>query len=170
MKPRRLVVAAASIAATAAPSTTAEAPATTAPSTAVSSPTIRKPKARYKRVRRVHRYRRYGASYSGVATYYALGACDSGSGGGATTSAGTHVRFGEVAQSTLPLGTRIEVRPAIFGRRDFRIEDRFGSSQSPGRLDVWMTCSMGSRWSNPRETFRTYREKTIIFWKRVRVA
>lgn len=88
--------------------------------------------------------------YAAHATAYSEPACDRSS-GGTTTASGTHVHFGEVAQSTLRLGTWIKVWPAIFGRRYFRIEDHFGSPQAAGRLDVWMDCRHLARWNNPLE-------------------
>jgi len=45
---------------------------------------------------------------------------------GSTTASGEHVYVGEVAMNTLPLGTRIVVSPAVFGRSRFRVEDRIG--------------------------------------------
>lgn len=65
---------------------------------------------------------------------------------------GSRVHFGEVANSVLPLGTRIWVEPAILGRHEFRVEDRFGGQQEAGRLDVWLPC--GSSIPNPWERFR----------------
>ena len=46
---------------------------------------------------------------------------------GTITASGEHVYLGEVAQNTLPFGTRIVLDHAVFGRRDFTIEDRIGS-------------------------------------------
>jgi 3D (Asp-Asp-Asp) domain-containing protein len=95
-----------------------------------------------------------GESYEGTATYYSPGSCDA-TGGGETTASGTQVHFGEVANSVLALGTRIWVEPAILGRHDFTVEDRFGSEQSAGRLDVWLPC--GTTIGNPWERFRVVR-------------
>ncbi len=89
-----------------------------------------------------------------MATYYQTEGCDS-TGGGATTASGTSVHFGEVANSVLPLGTRIWVDPAIKGLHEFTVEDRFGSQQPVGRLDVWIRC--GEEIPNPWERFRVIR-------------
>jgi 3D (Asp-Asp-Asp) domain-containing protein len=85
-----------------------------------------------------------------MATYYQTEGCDA-SGGGGTTAMGTAPHFGEVANSVLPLGTRIWVEPAIKGRHEFRVEDRFGGQQEAGRLDVWIHC--GEEIPNPTERF-----------------
>jgi hypothetical protein len=68
---------------------------------------------------------------------------------------GTHVHFGEVANSVLALGTHIYVQPAILGRHRFVVEDRFGSHQPVGRLDVYVPC--GQSIPNPWVRFDVIR-------------
>jgi len=53
---------------------------------------------------------------------------------GTITASGKHTYFGEVAMNTLPLGTRIQIRPAAFGRSTFTVEDRIGSGSE---LDIY---------------------------------
>ncbi len=89
-----------------------------------------------------------------MATYYQTEGCDS-LGGGGTTAMGTRPYFGEVANSVLPLGSKIWVEPAIKGRHRFRVEDRFGGQQATGRLDVWLHC--GESIPNPYLRFRKIR-------------
>lgn len=89
--------------------------------------------------------------YAGIATYYQTEGCDP-TGGGSSTAMGTTPRWGEVANSVLPLGTRIWLEPAIKGRHVFTVEDRFGGQQDVGRLDVWLHC--GESIGNPWERFR----------------
>jgi hypothetical protein len=45
---------------------------------------------------------------------------------GTVTASGRHVFLGEAANNTLPLGTRVRVRPRVFGRSRFIILDRIG--------------------------------------------
>lgn len=94
------------------------------------------------------------AEYTGVATYYSEPRCDP-TAGGYYGADGTHVYEGMVANSVLPLGTRIWVQPAILGKHEFTVHDRFGSSQEAGRLDVWMPC--GTTIPNPTERFHIMR-------------
>ena len=47
---------------------------------------------------------------------------------GTITASRQHVYLGEVAQNTLPFGTRIILDHAVFGRRVFTVEDRIGSA------------------------------------------
>jgi hypothetical protein len=49
---------------------------------------------------------------------------------GTVTASGQAPYIGEVANNMWPLGTRIEVSPAVFGRRYFRVEDRIGWGSS----------------------------------------
>jgi 3D (Asp-Asp-Asp) domain-containing protein len=45
---------------------------------------------------------------------------------GTITASGEAPYVGEVANNMWPLGTRVEVSPAVFGRRFFHVEDRIG--------------------------------------------
>jgi 3D (Asp-Asp-Asp) domain-containing protein len=47
---------------------------------------------------------------------------------------GSHVRFGSVAMNALPLGTRITLRPGMYGRTRFTVRDRYGYGT---QLDIW---------------------------------
>lgn len=93
--------------------------------------------------------------YEGTATYYQTEGCDA-TGGGGTTASGDTPYFGEVANSALPLGTKIWIEPAIKGRHRFVVLDRFGSQQPAGRLDVWIHC--GESIPNPWVRFRVIRK------------
>jgi hypothetical protein len=46
---------------------------------------------------------------------------------GTITASGERPFVGEVANNTYPLGTRIVVSPAVWGRTRFVVEDRIGS-------------------------------------------
>jgi 3D (Asp-Asp-Asp) domain-containing protein len=61
--------------------------------------------------------------YPRVAHATAYSPCSSGS----TTAMGTHTHFGQVAQNGLRLGTWIETKRRVHGRRRFRVEDRIGA-------------------------------------------
>jgi len=120
----------------------------------------------YRRVKVIHRHRHYiGPVEHGIATYYS-GGCDP-TGGGSTTSSGSGTFFGEVAETSYPLGTKIEVRPRLKGKRDFVILDRFGSAQATGRLDVYLEGCPA--WNNPQVSWRAYRERVVIFHRRMLV-
>jgi 3D (Asp-Asp-Asp) domain-containing protein len=45
---------------------------------------------------------------------------------GTTTASGAHVFVGEVANNMFPLGTRIYLDRAVFGLREFIVDDRIG--------------------------------------------
>lgn len=53
---------------------------------------------------------------------------------GSITASGGPVYLGEVANNSLALGTRIRLDRPVFGRRDFRVEDRVGSGSE---LDIY---------------------------------
>ena len=55
------------------------------------------------------------------------------------TASGQPVRFGDVAQNTLPFGTVIKLDHQVFGRLYFHVEDRIGYGS---QLDIY----------NPSET------------------
>jgi 3D (Asp-Asp-Asp) domain-containing protein len=61
--------------------------------------------------------------YPRVAQSTAYSPCSSG----AITAMGTRTHFGQVAQNGLRLGTWIELRHPVHGRRRFRVEDRIGA-------------------------------------------
>lgn len=86
--------------------------------------------------------RKHPPTATAVLTWYSTEGCDS-SGGGGSTAMGTVPRFGEVANSVLAFGTKIEVSPPIMGLRIFRVEDRFGSTLAANRFDVWVHCGTG---------------------------
>ena len=45
---------------------------------------------------------------------------------GDTMSDGSHTRRGSLAHNGLPLGTRVWVEPAVFGRHRYTVRDRIG--------------------------------------------
>lgn len=54
---------------------------------------------------------------------------------------GTPVRFGSVAMNTLPLGTRVYLRPGLYGRHRFVVRDRIGWGS---QLDIWNPSCAGA--------------------------
>jgi 3D (Asp-Asp-Asp) domain-containing protein len=63
---------------------------------------------------------------------------------GGTMADGTGVRAGSVASNDFPLGTRITVSPAFFGRRRFVVRDRIGWGTE---LDFWTgSCATARVW------------------------
>lgn len=65
---------------------------------------------------------------------------------------GTHVRFGSVAMNTLALGTRITLRPGMYGRHRFTVRDRYGSGT---QLDIWTpSCSDASHYGHQPQRVR----------------
>jgi 3D (Asp-Asp-Asp) domain-containing protein len=112
----------------------------------------------------VHRYRTYHESFTGYTTYYSPGQCDS-TGGGMETADGSEVYWGEVANSVLAFGTKIHITPAIKGKRDFVVHDRFGSEQPLGRFDIWVPC--GDSIPNPTVRVTVYTVRTVVFYRRV---
>lgn len=65
---------------------------------------------------------------------------------------GSHVRFGSVAMNALPLGTRITLRPGMYGRRRFTVRDRYGWGT---QLDIWTpSCSDASRYGHRPQRVR----------------
>jgi 3D (Asp-Asp-Asp) domain-containing protein len=53
---------------------------------------------------------------------------------GGTTASGRQTFVGEVANNSLPLGTRIRLDRPVFGRREFVVLDRIGSGSE---LDIY---------------------------------
>jgi len=108
------------------------------------------------------------------ATAYSTEGCDS-SGGGSLTAMGTKAYFGEVANNFLPLGTKIHFTRSIFGRRNFRVEDRIGWGSE---LDIWLHCGRQMQtWeamNNPSLTFYTYKivtkKKKYVVWRYPKVS
>lgn len=80
----------------------------------------------------------------------AYSACDSGT----TTAAGTGTFFGEVAQNTYPLGTRIWMDRPVHGRRLFVILDHIGSGSE---LDFFMPCGWVDAWGRREVGYRVVR-------------
>ena len=71
---------------------------------------------------------------------------------GTITASGKHTYFGEVAMNTLPLGTRIEITPAAFGRSTFTVEDRIGSGS---QLDIFQpSCAAAIAYGRETEHVR----------------
>jgi 3D (Asp-Asp-Asp) domain-containing protein len=65
---------------------------------------------------------------------------------------GTHVHFGQVAQNGLRLGTWIELKRRVHGRRRFRVEDRIGWGSE---LDVFMpSCADATNFGRQTLRFR----------------
>jgi 3D (Asp-Asp-Asp) domain-containing protein len=91
------------------------------------------------------RARKTSAIVTAVSTSYCPGSS------GTTMADGTPVRFGSVAQNTLPLGTRIRlIGQSFMGARDFVVRDRIGSGS---QLDFWApSCSESISWG--RRTVR----------------
>lgn len=151
MRRRRLVVAllAGLVVAIAAPTFASSAPEPAAPAP---QQTKRIRVKVTKRVRKRVLVRFHSHRYNGYATTYSNGGCDP-TGGGSTTSWGTSVGFGVVANDALPLGTWIEFDRPFHGRRDFRVEDHFGSGQPAEHLDVWVPCEWVTSFSVPYRVF-----------------
>lgn len=119
-----------------------------------------------KRVRKHVLERFHGHRIYGYATTYSEPQCDRTS-GGSGTAWGTHVYFGEVANDSLPMGTWIELDHPFHGRRDFRVEDTFGSGQPAEHLDVWVKCAWVTSFAAPYRTFVNkwrWRWRTITRW------
>ena len=55
---------------------------------------------------------------------------------------GSYVRAGSAANNAYPLGTRIYLEPAVFGRHRYVVRDRIGWGTS---LDVWHPSCAASR-------------------------
>lgn len=74
----------------------------------------------YHRAHRAHRrpHAQLGTHYTVSSTCYAQGS---------VTASGGPVYLGEVANNFLALGSRIMLDRPIFGRREYRVEDRIGS-------------------------------------------
>lgn len=71
---------------------------------------------------------------------------------GSITASGGPVYLGEVANNFLPLGTRILLDHPVFGRREYRVEDRIGWGSE---LDIY----------NPSEAAcDDYGRETLGFW------
>lgn len=103
------------------------------------------------------------------ATAYAP--CEGGGSAGQTAS-GKQLRVGYVANNALPLGTWIELRKPIQGRRFYRVEDRIGWGSD---LDIYMeSCadmhSFGRRIVKYRAVANgeLYRGKPIGGWRLVK--
>lgn len=65
---------------------------------------------------------------------------------------GSSVRAGSVAHNGYPLGTRITVDPAFFGRRRFVVRDRIGWGT---QLDFWTnSCAAARNWGRRRVRVR----------------
>ena len=57
---------------------------------------------------------------------------------------GSYVRAGSVAHNGYPLGTRVTVSPAFYGRRRFVVRDRIGWGTE---LDFWTgSCATALAW------------------------
>jgi 3D (Asp-Asp-Asp) domain-containing protein len=72
---------------------------------------------------------------------------------------GSRVRFGSVAMNMLPLGTRIYLRPGLYGRHRFTVRDRIGWGS---QLDIW-TPSCGGAVRYGRRT-----QRVTVGWPRLR--
>lgn len=59
-----------------------------------------------------------------------------------TMADGSRTRWGSAASNTLRLGTRIRVRPAPFGQREWIIRDRIGYGTP---LDFWHSSCSAAR-------------------------
>ena len=71
------------------------------------------------------------------------------------TAAGTGTFFGEVAENTLPLGTRIYMDYPVYGRRLFVVLDRIGSGSE---LDFFAPyCSWANWWGRRTVGYRVVR-------------
>lgn len=73
------------------------------------------------------------------------------------------VRFGSVAMNSLPLGTRITLRPGMYGRHHFTVRDRYGWGT---QLDIWTpSCydaeHYGHVWQRVRVGWWTRRGRVI---------
>lgn len=55
-------------------------------------------------------------------------------------ASGKRVHDGMIAANGLPFGTRIKI-PAVYGEKEFVVEDRMNSRYGYGRFDVWLDMS-----------------------------
>lgn len=77
-----------------------------------------------------------------------------------TMADGTGVRWGSVASNQFPLGTVLEVTPALAGRRRWTVRDRIGWGT---QLDFWApSCQIARGWGRRPVRIRRWRRPHLV--------